>query len=295
MTLPEIRPRVAWEVFIPQLPPDAAQAWVVDELGYLIDRCGRDRFVQAPLRLPTEADFPDPWQGDMASLEALLQRLLGYADLGGLRLQVERFAGERSVDHVDARGEAVYRHHGAAAWFGGLDRRYGSADTARFGCEERLLDEAGEALVGVLAHEVAHAFRHAHGLVRDAREEEEQLTDLTTIYLGFGVFTVNNTHRYRTGMTGDMASSQQWSRAGYLSPETMSFALGAQLVARELSCWQAWRLLRWLEPNQRGYTRAALASLRPADVLWNRLVPPEPPIVDLGLGTQASGNRPPAE
>jgi len=279
-----------------QLPPDAVQAWVVDELGHLIARCGRDRFLHAPLRLPTEADFPDPWQGDVASLDALLQRLLGYAGLEGLTLRLRRFAGDRSIDHVDAEGQAVYRHEGAAAWFGGLDRGFSGAHVAHFGCEERLLGEAGEALVGVLAHEVAHAFRHAHGLVRDGRDEEEQLTDLTTIYLGFGVFTVNNTHRYRTTSTGDLSATRAWSRAGYLSPETMSFALGAQLVARELSCWQTWRLMRWLEPNQRGYTRAALRALRPAETLWQRLEPPEPPVIDLGpvldLGPVRGANRP---
>lgn len=278
---------------VSQLPPDAVQAWVIDELGVLLDRCGRERFLAAPLRLPTDEHFPDPWTADLAGLESLLHRLLSYAGLDGLRLKLERFAGDRSIDHVDARGEAVYRHHGAAAWFGGLDRRYAGADTAHFGCEERLLGEAGEALVGVLCHEVAHAFRHAHGLVRDHRDEEEQLTDLTTIYLGFGVLTVNNTHRYRTAMTGDMAAQRQWSKAGYLSPETMSFALGAQLVARELSCWQTWRTLRWLEPNQRGYTRAALRAVRPAESLWQRLAPPEPPVID--LGPSSSSNRPPTD
>lgn len=266
---------------------------MIDELAYLIERCGRATFVEAPLRLPTDADFPDPWNGDVESLKALLQRILGFAGLHGLELRVEAFAGERTIDHVDVRGEAVYRHQGAAAWFGGLDRRVSASDTAHFGCEERLLGNGGEALVGVLAHEVAHAFRHAHGLVRERIDEEEMLTDLTTIYLGFGVLTVNNTHRYRTQMTGDMSASRAWSSAGYLSPESMSFALAAQVVARELTCWQTWRLLRYLEPNQRGYTRAALRLLRPAEELWQRLAPEDPPSIDLASLT--APNRPPVD
>lgn len=262
-----------------RLPPSAVQQWILDELAYLVAKQGEEPFVSGRLWLPRESDFPDPWEADLRSLERLLKRLLGYVGLPDVGVSVEAFEGDASVDHVGLDGMAQHRHHGAAAWFGGLDGR-----VARFGCAERQLSEAGEGLVGVLAHEVAHAWRHVHGLVRDDRDEEECLTDLTTIYLGFGVFTVNNTHRYRTGTLtrgAQLYSQSSHSSAGYLSPEAMSFAFAANLLARRLTCMQTWRTLRWLEPNQRGYTRTALRHLAPADQLWQRIGPHEPPHVDL--------------
>ncbi|MEM6928082.1 MAG: hypothetical protein AAF602_14210 [Myxococcota bacterium] len=271
-----------------RLPPPAVQQWVLDELAYLIAKVGPEPFTSSRLWFPREGDFPDPWDADVPSLERLLKRLLGYVGLPDVRVTVAPFRGDSTVDHVSPEGEAQYRHHGAAAWFGGMNGKL-----AYFGCAERQLAQAGESLVGVLAHEVAHAWRHVHGLVRDDRDEEECLTDLSTIYLGFGIFTVNNTHRYRTGTLEKGArlySQSTHSRAGYLSPEAMSFAFAANLLARRQTCLQTWRTMRWLEPNQRGYTRAALRHLAPADKLWQRIGPHEPPHVDLS-GMMAQGRQ----
>ncbi|MBX2802802.1 MAG: hypothetical protein KTR31_34290 [Myxococcales bacterium] len=243
-----------------RLPTPDEQDWILEELGALVQARGPDPLVRGPIWLPTDEAFPDPWNGDVPSLERLLRRILGYVGLDHLKLLIERFEGESTVDHVSAHGEASYRHHGAAAWFGGIHR-----DVAHFGCAVQQLEEAGEQLVGVLAHEAAHAYRHEAGLVRDDRDEEECLTDLTTIYLGFGVFTVNNTYRYRSFAEergAALYSGYRWSQSGYLSPQMMSFAFAATLRARTLGWWPRWRLLRWLEPNQRGYTRAALRQLQ---------------------------------
>ena len=69
----------------------------------------------------------------------------------------------------------------------------------RFGVKDtELRDE--QALIGTLGHEVAHAYRTHHGLVVASRDTEEQLTDLTTIYLGFGVFTLESSHQFKTGL-----------------------------------------------------------------------------------------------
>ena len=241
-----------------------------EELAYLVAEQGEGPFVGMPLRLPTGADFPDPWQGDIPSVVRLIRRLLGYTGLDELEIDVTRFDGDRSIDHVGLDGRPQYRHHGAAAWFGGV--RDG---VAHFGCAERQLGEGGASLVGVLCHEVAHAWRHVHGLARSSRDEEELLTDLSTIYLGFGVFTVNNTYRYRTYVHEDggaVYGARETSRAGYLSPEAMSFALAVWMRARGLGDWpRRRRVLKWLENNQRGYTRASLRALTSREAVWARL------------------------
>src|SRR5205814_2701759 len=81
-----------------------------------------------------------------------------------------------------------------------------------------------EHMAGVMAHEVAHAYRTFHQLADEAadRDREEWLTDVTAAYLGFGVLVANNSYRYRTsGEQIGYRSYQTWSvgRAGYLSPQ----------------------------------------------------------------------------
>lgn len=262
-----------------RLPTSSEQEWLLSELGRLIAQRGWTTWREGVLRLPTDDHFPDPWSPDVAGLDRLSRRLLGYAGLGDLRVRLSVFDGDRTVDGVSATGEASYRHHGAAAWFAGIDGRY-----VNFGCASRELAEAGEGLVGVMSHEVAHAYRHVHGLVEDDTMLEECLTDLTTVYLGFGV-TVNNTYRYRSfadARGAQLFSGYRTSQAGYLAPQAMSFLFACWILGRRHDCWQTWRLLRWLEPNQRGFVKAALRELRPAEALERRLSGDgDPPPIDL--------------
>jgi hypothetical protein len=272
-----------------RLPPAPDRTWIADNLADLVAVGGEIPLVAAPIRRPSDDDFPDAWHGDVGSLRILSRRLLGYAGLAGFDVAIEPFEGDRTVDGVEADGTARWRHHGAAAWFAGIEQR-----VVQFGCATRGLEQAGEQLVGVMAHEVAHAWRHVHGVVIPDRDEEELLTDLTTIYLGFGVFTLNNTHRWRT-FTEERGARQfsGWKHetAGYLPSEHMAFAFAMQLLARRTRCWETWTVLRLLEPDQRSDVRRALRELRPAERVRQRLGldqlddPPPVPI-------QAS-NRPP--
>jgi hypothetical protein len=158
-----------------------------------------------------------------------------------------------------------------------------------------------ETLVGVLAHEVAHAYRAHHGLVVEDRDEEERLTDLTTVYLGFGVLTLNNAHRFETGSYSDGARTMGYwrhSRLGYLPTQAMAFLLAAQAVARRLEDKEVRELTKELGTNQTADFRSALRLLgEDAEALARRLhVPPpedwpEPP--DLAPLTKSFGDLPP--
>jgi len=115
-------------------------------------------------------------------------------------------------------------------------------------------------MAGVMAHEVAHAYRAHHGLVVDDTDEEELLTDLTTIYLGTGILTANVSFTQRTER--DLTSwTRTERRAGYLTPQGFVFALAAQLVARDLDQKDQRRLLKHLERDQRSMADIAAAEL----------------------------------
>jgi hypothetical protein len=119
--------------------------------------------------------------------------------------------------------------------------------------------ERKQAAVGVMAHEVAHAWRNEKHLVADAREREELLTDLTTIYLGFGVLSTNSTDRYRSS-GGYGYTSWSVSSLGYLPPNAMAWLLALQATARDDRDEQR-AIERHLEPNQKACFRAAMSEL----------------------------------
>jgi hypothetical protein len=249
------------------LPPAGVRPVLLDALAFIIRRRGYETFVRAPIVEPTSRYFPDPWEASERGVRVLSLRLLAYAGLEDFdaSVEIDREGYEPADDRVGS-----YRHAGAAAWFWGIHE-----ETCVFGCDRRQLDEA-DAIVGTMCHEIAHAYRRRHDMESTTRQIDEEQTDITSIYLGFGVLTVNNAHRYRT--SGD-ARSMRWAttQTGYLSLQAMAYLFAAQCVARGLLGPEVARLGRLLEANQRECFEAARRELS-ADVdgLRARLgVPPE--------------------
>jgi hypothetical protein len=257
---------------VADLLPAEAREWLLDELRALIAARGARTFLVAPILEPTARDFPDPFHADEQGVRVLLRRILAYAGLEQLHVEVETFSQPDELRELDERGNAkAWGHEGTAAWFAGVEDGH-----CHFGVAAERIGEP-ETLVGTLCHEVAHAWRAVHGLVADDRDLEEQLTDLSTVYLGFGLLTTNASYRYRqsgelTGGDGTIAVTR-WShaRGGYLPPEAMSFLFAAQVKARDLRWFARRRLIGQLETNQAAYFRWALGRLGTAEALRNAL------------------------
>lgn len=234
------------------LPTPHERAALLEGLACLIESRGFETFVRAPLLEPSSEFFPDPWEPSVRGVRALSLRLLRYAGLDAVDASVELF-GE---DQESGFGER--RHDGTAAWFAGIE-----GDTCIFGADRKQL-AVGDAIVGTMCHEIAHAYREHHDIVGAHRQLEEENTDITTVYLGFGILTTNNAYRFRKsgGLSGGMTTTA-WStsQVGYLSPQSMAFLLAAQSVARGLATRDVKRIAAKLEPNQRAFYRAAHREL----------------------------------
>ncbi len=118
-------------------------------------------------------------------------------------------------------------------------------------------------LIATLVHEVAH------GLVLNARsrppgedEFEEYAVDLTTVYLGFGLFGANHAFEFKQFVdSGAGTQGWSWSRLGYLSETQWGFCLGVFLRLRDEPAETA---LRWLRPGPGGRLEENLALSRQA-------------------------------
>jgi hypothetical protein len=226
------------------LPTAEERDWLAHSLRKLFAQHDRSLLDAAPCVTPTDDWFPEIWEPTPAKAHLLTQRLMHYAGLESLPLRLEAFDDETAENVWDG---------GTAGLFYGIED-----GRARIGLHVREFGDA-EVAAGVLAHEVAHAFREHHALVVHDREKEEFLTDLTTIALGFGILTTNNTDRYRS--TGNY-SQTSWSTSsvGYLPPHAMAYALALWLRARG-DDEEVRSAKKHLEPNQLACFKAALEDL----------------------------------
>lgn len=76
-----------------------------------------------------------------------------------------------------------------------------------------------------------------------ADDERECLTDLTAVYLGFGVFLANTRFTFETMQSGSL-QGWRWSRSGYLPETDLIFALALFLEAKALDATEALACLK---------------------------------------------------
>ena len=239
-------------------PTDEARAALFNALAVLIERCGIEPFVAAPLLEADDRFFPDEWHANDASVGRLAQRLLDYAGLGSYAAAIELAANTNDAP-------------AAAVWFAGV-----AGTTVRFGTALTRLEDP-LLVVATMAHEVARAYRRIHHLDDASETSATDLVSLTTIYLGFGIITTNASYRYR--VKGELRGSfayTEWSHEhfGGLLPQAMSFVLAVQLAARDATSSQLRSVAGQLEPNQRAYFEDAYGELMP-DAVSTRLRLPD--------------------
>jgi len=236
--------------------PVVGEDWLIDELAKIIERCGAQQFLNSPILEPTLEHFAERWSPDAEGVTQLCRKLLRHVGLSQLDTSVLMYS---DPDKAALARLKVGEHSGAAAFFEGIENTI-----CRFGCEVENL-RSPQLLVGTLGHEVAHAFRHYHGLVDADYKREELLTDITTGYLGFGIFLCNSSHTYEKSGEVEGGSSityEHETRHGYLPTVAVGFLFAAQVAARGLGFWESRRIAKHLSPNQRAYFREALRDLK---------------------------------
>lgn len=237
------------------LPTGRERRWLDDALGTLIRTRGPEPLVSMPIVEPSREYFPDRWAYSHRGLDRLARRLMQYARLEHLDVAIGTF--DDFEDRQDRFGEDPGGLHVAAMFLGIED------STCYFAFNESS-PSSEESTAGIMAHEVAHAYRAFHGLVTGDRNEEELLTDVTTVYLGFGILAANNAFRFRTSgwIEGHTAvSTVSLQQAGYLSPQAFAYLLACQITSRRMKAPARRRLLRYLEADQAAFARAGLDNM----------------------------------
>lgn len=234
--------------FGPKCPVDGeTKRWVDAAFGWLIEEMGLDTLRSIVAVLPTEEYFPDAFDGSEVSIRKMVERVCEYMDVEPASIDLRFYQG----------GRADRLHPLAADGSGGC----GAAGTYRSGEGNRHIisldrDHAAnpELLVATIAHELAHVILLGEERLDPEDPDQEQMTDLLTVFYGFGIFNANSSFVFEQ-WTNSQYQGWQAGSAGYLSEEEFGYALAlfAYVKGDSAATWKS-----FLKTNIRSHFKSAL-------------------------------------
>lgn len=229
--------------------PPREQAWIEKML-----RWSADRFGDLPLRRrvvePTDTFLSGAYIGTERDVLRIVGEVREHLGISADRVEVELAADEELPGETGETALFPVKR----SWVAGhYQQREGRGliriDPAQTRDRVRL--------VAVAAHELCHELLLGQGGVPGADgEDHEPLTDLLTVYTGFGVFTANAAFDFRAYNGG----AWQTRTLGYLNEAMFGYALACYAWMRgEASAEPVWA--RRLDANPRGYMKQGVRFL----------------------------------
>ncbi|MFC5861987.1 hypothetical protein ACFPT7_06760 [Acidicapsa dinghuensis] len=202
---------------------DEDRLWVDEGFARLEGMVGRQRMLDAKVRLPVDADFPDRFDGSEAAAERMFERICGYMEVDGEKIDFELMRDDqRSLRELLPEWSARPESNTGGLYMPSAPDAETSERCVVAVNAGRLKDPVG--LVAVIAHELCHVILLEGGLIDPDVVDHEPMTDLLTVFLGFGVFTANAAARFSQYQDGQ---KQGWSmqKLGYLPEQVFGYAL----------------------------------------------------------------------
>lgn len=179
------------------LPAETQLRWILKSTANLLE------LGAEPVRgliLPTGDFFPDRFDGKPKAIAALMSRVQDHAGLPDLKVDLTLVTPEGETQKVSCSS-------GACGTGGKIDTGLERVSRREDGTYDLTLStgEAGNPVVltTIMVRAVAYMFlTEAGGLDGLPRAEQEPLTDLAAVLLGFGVLMANGAYIYMKGCGG---------------------------------------------------------------------------------------------
>ena len=189
--------------FSAKLPiTDEDRQWVDEGFRRLDAMLGRRRMLDATVVLPAAEHFPDHYDKTAAAAEQLFCRVCAFMQVDRSCIELEMFPDETE----DLRKILPSWHSSSGESAAGL-----YVHPTKEGIHEEGMNEGSRmvvalkssllkdplSLVATAAHELGHVILLGGGLMERDTPDHEPMTDLLTVYLGFGIFTANSAARFK--------------------------------------------------------------------------------------------------
>lgn len=188
-------------------PPidEATRHWMEDIFLWLIDTFGEEQIRSRQTLRPDPRDFPVKYDGTYEAALETMHIVATQMEVDPESIALNLFL--KDDDTIGAGG--LYR--------GPQDGKY------YIDIEVGMLRDP-MSLVAVIAHEIAHIKLLGEGRIEG---NNEQLTDLTTIIFGLGIFNANSAFQFNSDK-----EKTSWSNLGYLSQMEWGYALALYAYIR---------------------------------------------------------------
>jgi hypothetical protein len=214
--------------FRPVCPcPPPAKRWVEQRLAWLYREFPDNVFTGKPVVLPTPEFFPDRFDSTLEAADELLVRICAAMEVPRNRISLDFEHDPKKVWLVNDEGQ--YLPHAAGTFSEAKSHYTITLDT----------DELARAddLVGTIAHELAHARLVGERRLAGDEFDNELLTDLTAVFLGFGVFLANSPRNW-------LSQFAEWPGTGLARPEYMTSSMFGYALAH-VTWWDGDRKPLW--------------------------------------------------
>lgn len=225
--------------------------WLEESMLWLHRKLRVEEFCTKQVVLPTAEFFPDKYEASKTGVNTLLSRVMMYMGVKPKLVKLEIYS-EGSNKIYEGLPEYSFKKSGSSGHMHSKKRN----GKYLIGVEESSLSNPF-GLVATLAHELGHVILLDGKHMRSSEHDHEFMTDLLTVYLGFGVFTANSAFQHHSHRSG-------WSvsRQGYLSESMFGYALALYARMRG-EAGPSW--IKHLDKNIRLYFKSSRKFIEKTD------------------------------
>jgi len=195
--------------FEPSVTPEDKE-WIEKNFIWFIEVFGLSRLKSTPFILPASDTFPFTNLKDTYQFQTLFEQLCSYWDVDAKEINVKFFDDIKSKQWSNLAPQGSYTEP-----LGEYYRAY-TREEKRFNIHlaKSNLDHP-QLLIAVIAHELAHVKLLGGNYIKQGDPDMEPLTDLASIFFGFGLFVAN---------TCQIQDAYWIGRSGYLPNELISYS-----------------------------------------------------------------------
>ncbi|TCC66197.1 hypothetical protein E0H73_04640 [Kribbella pittospori] len=186
------------------------QLWIEENLDWFVAEFG-DELLRRPVVVPEESWFPAGYSGSEDDVRAVFRKLCDHVEVPAdrVRLDLEPDEPDELVANLGLNSESS----GAAG-------HWRQRDGATIVTVDMKQAQRPVALVATMVHELGHERLLGEDRIDPDRRDGEPLTDLFTVFVGFGIFSANASFEfYRTH------THYGTSKLGYLTEAMYGYAL----------------------------------------------------------------------
>ncbi len=183
--------------------------WIEENLIWFIETFGLDLLQKSPFILPTPESFPFNNLQDETQFQNLFERICAHWNINPNEIIVKFF------DDIASKQWSTWGYAENQKSAAGLFNQIYSTDEKRFKIQIAKSNLSNpELLINVISHELGHVKLLGKNLINRKDLDMEPLTDLSSIFFGFGIFMAN---------TSITKIEYGLAKTGYLQSQIISY------------------------------------------------------------------------